>query len=584
MIQMKVIDTLEELLQHKEEWERLLDINGLDIPFMELEWIIPWWNILRENQELYIITFLHQGEAIGFCPFMKEKKRTYTEVQFIGYPEASYMDFLFEPSLREELVKRFLEEVGLIKDTYIFNLHTFATRSENFNILQEHLSQKGKRFYTRTIDCPYIEIGDKSFEEYYKKRRKHTSVRRIKTAENKIAEAGGVFKYFNASSLKDRKGYMDKVFEIHDKRWSKKLDTSDFSSEKSKNFFTAIATNENKRLRVLVDFLTLDDEIVAFEYGLVVGKTYVGYRACHDEDFSPLSLGKISLKENIKNIFESGLKEFNFGTGYERYKLEWTDNRGGLHKLVFSSDDTYTSKILSFVIMKEKIIRKMKSNPKIVSFKRNTLGKIKYIFTFNHIKVAIKNIRGRLRLYTGKQLLKKACYKLISSKYSHVNIFKMKKPNTLDYKYDEAYSATIATFNDVYTIADFLSCSVQKVVGYMYKGNKCAIIRYKDKMVGCIWYSYNCENKKLKHQIDILGRKVLFIKKIAIDKKYHIKDIQYVGLTYIHQQISKKEIYIGVKHESVHDPNKNLKEMLIPQYCIKIRKVLNREKLTLGEV
>jgi len=74
MIQMKVIDTLEELLQHKEEWERLLDINGLDIPFMELEWIIPWWNILRENQELYIIPFLHQGGALGFCPFMKEKK------------------------------------------------------------------------------------------------------------------------------------------------------------------------------------------------------------------------------------------------------------------------------------------------------------------------------------------------------------------------------------------------------------------------------------------------------------------------------------------------------------------------------
>ena len=63
---------------------------------MELEWIIPWWNILRENQELYIITFLHQGEAIGFCPFMKEKKNIYRSSVY-RYPEASYMDSCLSP-------------------------------------------------------------------------------------------------------------------------------------------------------------------------------------------------------------------------------------------------------------------------------------------------------------------------------------------------------------------------------------------------------------------------------------------------------------------------------------------------------
>lgn len=584
MIQMKVIDNLDELLQYKEDWERILDINGLDIPFMELEWIIPWWNILRENQELYIITFFQQGKVIGFCPFMKVKKGAYSEVEFLGYPQASYMDFLFEPSYREELNMKFLEEVTNIKNSYIFNLHTFATRSENFHILQKHLSNKGKKFYTRTIDCPYIDIREKSFEGYYKEKRKHSSIKRLKAIENKIVEAGGELDYLNSSALKDKEDFMDRVFQIHDKRWSKKLDTSNFSSENSRRFFTALATNDNKRLKTLVDFLTLNNELVAFEYGLVVGKTYVGYRACHDEDYSPLSLGKISLKENIRVIFDSGIEEFNFGTGFERYKLEWTDNRGGLHKLLFSTDDAYALKILSFNIMKEKFIRKMKSYPKIVSFKRNTLGKIKYIFSCKHIKAGIRTVRGRLKLYTCKQMLKKTCYRIIGSKYSQFDIFKVKKPKALDYKYDEAYSASMATFNDIYIIADFLNYSAQKVVSYMYKGNKCAIIRYKDKMVGCIWFSYNCENKKLKHQIDIIGRKVLFIKKIIIDKKYSVKDIQFVGLTYIHQQISKKEIYIGVRHRSIHNPNETLKEMLIPQYCIKIKKVLNKEKLTLGEV
>lgn len=584
MIQMKVIDTLDDLLQYKDKWESLLDINGLDIPFMELEWIVPWWKIMKENQELYIITFLQKGEPVGFCPLMKVKKRTYTEIQFIGYPETSYMDFLFEPSLREELNKRFLEEVALIKDAYIFNLHTFATRSENFHILQKHLCQNGKKFYTMTIDCPYIEIGEKNFEEYYKQKRKHTSIKRIKTAEKKIAEADGEIKYVNANSLRDSKGYMDKVFEIHDKRWAKKLDTSDFSSEKSKSFFTAIATNDNKRFKVLVDFLTLNDEIVAFEYGFVVGGTYVGYRACHDEDFSPLSLGKISLKENIKNIFESGLKEFNFGTGFERYKLEWTDNRGGLHKLLFSTDDTYSSKILSFVIMKEKFIRKIKSKPKIVNFKRNTLGKIKYNFSSDRIKALIKNVRGCFRLYTCKQIFKKACYRIIGSKYSQYDIYKVKKIKEIDYKYDESYSTTIATFTDIYSIADFANCSAEKIVNYMYKGNKCAIIRHGEKIVGCIWFSFNCENKKLKHQIDIIGRKVLFIKKIIMDKNHKVKDMQYLGFTYIYKYISKKDLYIGVRHKSIYNPNDTLKTVLIPQYCIKIRKVLNREKLTLGEV
>ncbi len=584
MKEVKIIDTLDELLQYRGEWEKLIDINGLDIPFMEFEWIVPWWEILRENQELYIITFFKQDKVIGFCPLMKTKKGRYTEVEFLGSPQASYMDFLFDPSFREELNMSFLDKVDKIKDSYLFNLHAFATRSENFHILQKYLSDKGKTFYSRVIDCPYIDTRGKSFEEYYKAKRKHSSIKRIKSVEKKIADAGGELKYLNSSNLKENKDFMDKVFQIHDKRWSKKLDTSDFSSEKNKKFFTALATNNNKRLKVAVDFLTLNDEVIAFEYGIITGKTYLGYRACHDDDYSPLSPGKISLKENIKVIFDSDLEEFNFGTGYERYKLEWTDNRGGLNKLLFSTDDSYSLKILSTSMKKEELIKKLKSKPKIVSFKRNTLGKIKYILSFAYIRTRIKDARGRLTLYSLKQLIKKTCYRIIEARYFQVDIFKMKKPKGLNYKYDESYSATIASFNDVYTIAEFLKCSVKKVVSYMYKGNSCAIVWHKEKIVGCIWFSYSCENKRLKRQIDIIGRKILFIKKIFADRKYHVKDIQYVGLTHIHQQISKKEIFIGVRHRCIHNPNVTLKEMLIPQYCIRIKKVLKEEKVTLGEV
>ena len=89
---------------------------------------------------------------------------------------------------------------------------------------------------------------------------------------------------------------MDIIFELHDKQWKKRSDTSGFTNEKEKEFFRSLARIKEGPMITEIDSLYINDTVIAYDYGFNCRGRFLGYVMSYDEDFEVYSPGRILQK------------------------------------------------------------------------------------------------------------------------------------------------------------------------------------------------------------------------------------------------------------------------------------------------
>src|SRR5690606_25471317 len=110
----------------------------------------------------------------------------------------------------------------------------------------------------------------------------------------------------------------------HDKRWKKKNDTSGFTDEAERSFYTKLFQLENARLKTIVDALYVEGKMIAFNYGFQCGNRFLGYVLGYDDDFESFSPGRMLEKEAIVNYVHTDITIFDLSIGSEPYEFEWS--------------------------------------------------------------------------------------------------------------------------------------------------------------------------------------------------------------------------------------------------------------------
>lgn len=371
-MKVKVVKNIKELYPYKDIWGKIVEENNVDIPFLQFDWIVEWWNYFGSDKKMFLLVIFKENEIMGFCPLMMINKGLYKEIRFIGYPHASYADFLLFNDTREKTIEFIVDYLSGINEICIFNLNGFFENSPNYILLKDYMFKSRKAHYIRGVESFYILIEDKEFDEYFKTRIKHNSIKNIKKKEKRLKKMGSVaFKIIDDEKIDD-------IFNIHSKRWEKKLDTSRFTKDKEKKFFKQLALDKRNPVNACIYSLTIDERLIAFGYCFNCRGRKLFYQISHDDDFADYGPGKILTKNVIREAFINGTKIFDFSIGYERYKYEWTDEKTFVNRILFSTRGIISGIILKKYIFKEKIIKLLKKNYSLVIFKRNKLGHLRY--------------------------------------------------------------------------------------------------------------------------------------------------------------------------------------------------------------
>lgn len=370
-MELRVISSREQLEQYRDDWSLILEKKQNTNPFIEFDWVNKWWEYLGEGQSVEVMVVLKNGKTIGFFPFLYQKKLFVYTYQFIGFGQANYMDIIADTYQVSKLIEFVLDKIIEARKHVVFYLHGLLESGNTPKNLEEYLQKRNILYSVHRVITPYINLDKIKLEKYMKKRRR---LHRLDRREKRLHESGKV------ELLRSNPEEMDYIFQLHDKRWKKRRDTSGFTNDKEKGFYRSLAQIQNGPMKTEIDSLYINDTMIAFNYGFNCRGKFLGYVLGYDDDFETFGPGRILEKEKILQCKNGNDHTFDLSIGYETYKFDWNTDLDYTRRMIFSSDTVASKMLRSFFSMKELLVERMKKNHKLVLFKRNTIGKALFIF------------------------------------------------------------------------------------------------------------------------------------------------------------------------------------------------------------
>lgn len=390
----RVINGIDGLRAAGARWRACLEESDNDNPFLELEWVLPWWESYGEGRTLLVLEVSQGGQVIGYGPFMMTPGLVFTEVNFIGYPLANCMGLIALPGKMRQTAAALLDHLLRLKHDVVFSLHGLDRSLESYSCLVGLLQEKEIPFSASSVISPFIKTGE-PFQDYMRAKAKHNSIRNIRAKEKKLSQLGTLA----YAELEEKD--MERAFDLHAKRWATRWDVSGFTSERGRRFFTKVMSGGN-HVRAVVPVMTVDGKPVAFGYALLCNGRYLLYRIAHDDDFAVFSPGKILTKHMIEQCFDKGPSLFDFSVGYERFKLEWSSDHTYVDRITFCGHAPLSRAVFWARSLREGAVRRLKASQVLVRFRRNVLGKLRYETSWTHLAQLLERAGKAIREISAK--------------------------------------------------------------------------------------------------------------------------------------------------------------------------------------
>ena len=364
------IKSYSHLEVYEKDWNKITEENENTNPFIEYDFVYNWWKILGSKEDVEILAVQDHNRIIAIFPFQFKKTWFGYLCQFIALGEANYIDIIVRRSDASRAIMFALDELIRRKKSIVFYLHGLLESTNTPYALSQYVNARKMKERHFSIVTPFINLKDLDFNVYMKSRKKlHGMDRRDK----KLKVLGDVsLQVIEANEINE-------IVRLHKSRWEKKIDTSGFEAKSKQAFFSHLAGIQKGNFSVHLSTLQVQDEKVAFIYGFICRSRYISYVLGHDSDFDCYGPGRLLIKENINQLILNGFHKLDMSIGYEPYKMEWNTDVDYTRKLIFSTN-TIRAKLFSNILwLKDFLISTLKKYRPVVIFRRNTMGKIKYL-------------------------------------------------------------------------------------------------------------------------------------------------------------------------------------------------------------
>lgn len=376
-LQLIRIRTDDELMWYKEIWDAILEEENNDNPFIEFAWFYNWWQIVgrRERVELYAVE--ENGTIIAFFPFLVRLRWGVRIYAFAGENIANYSGVVAK---KEWLLPATTFVFDQLIEKYkhlLFSFHGLLESKDSTKVIEQYFIERQLRPSIFRVVTPYLAFHDVDFPNYFNQRRKMHGVDR---RERKLRNLGSLTRKIPSQDE------LWQMFRLFDRRWAKKIDTSEFTKGKKKDFFERLTLLKGEALRVEVDVLVFEDQWIAFTYGICCRGRYITYTLAHEPTFNIFGPGRLVNQETIKRTYSENYHLFDMSIGYEPYKFDWRSNIDFTRRMLVSSG-TKRAKLLAIrFTLKERLKEFLKGNHRVVEWKRNTLGQFRYLVKYGKVK------------------------------------------------------------------------------------------------------------------------------------------------------------------------------------------------------
>lgn len=369
----KIISDIKTFDQYKSAWNELHKNAQANNPFLTFCWIRFWTSSFAGDSAIRIYLFFDDKEKLAAAlPLIYQRERqkilNYRTLSFTANSHSFRSDLLVKKEYAEETLFDYVFTAILDNESfdYLKIREFFIGGDDNFEMLKNSASKHGISFSLEELkQPPYMQIGN-DWEKYYKDRKGHfrrNLNRRMRKAEK---ETGALtYKMFNSedNNLDD---WVYDGFKLESKGWKGEQGSAVLKKTGVDEFYLNIARHFDKQGQFYSSAIFFGETMVAFNFSLIFEGVFYLLKVAYDEDYSRYSPGHIMIYYILQDVFEKGLKEFDFLGPSMSWKLEWA-GKSRDHYTLYLYNKTLKSKILHFnhsvllpMLRKNKMLRRLK--------------------------------------------------------------------------------------------------------------------------------------------------------------------------------------------------------------------------------
>jgi len=350
-------------------------------------------------------------------------------------------------------------------------------------LLIEKLAASGISTLVTTIPSRVIRLNKMTKDQYFEHIKHHRLVKQVIKSEEALSQV--VTLTFDLAAPEE----IEKIFPLHEKRWSRKNDGNGFGKGTSKSFFAHMAEYQMPGLptsfRVLIYLLKPGGNVIGFSYDIECNGHLTCYRIAHDDDYAIYRPGLIVVKKTMEKYFDLGCHTVDFSKGDDRYKHYWADETVDIASVTFANGVFLPQISLALKRLSDIARRHMKKIEPIAHFKRVTLGRIKHFLTGKPLKAALGRLRIRFRKMGASGVIEDLAAPLVRP-FAGVSLYAVKFSEDKFPPY-EGFSLKTASLDEAIGLCDQLMLKPE-ICSKRYKnGQVCRLLYCGKELIGSVW-------------------------------------------------------------------------------------------------
>jgi CelD/BcsL family acetyltransferase involved in cellulose biosynthesis len=322
---LEIIRTNDGLAALQSEWKDLYLRSAPRNPFLSHAWTDACWQAQNADAELFLAALRDSGRLVAVAPLCVQKRAGFRLLRFIADDRSDYLGFLCESGiagLEQQLLDHVLAtsrewDLALLRDltdSYT-RLHTVA------------LPAAFRSHRIEWIRAPYCKAeGDwdsfhKSGPSWFREMRKRS--RRF-SRDGHRAEC---FKGLEAVK------HLDDVAEIEAHSWKRREQSMRLQVGEGREILQRAFETLGTRGEMELWLAFVEDRPVAFQIDFVMDDRVWHYQCAYDERYRHTRAGSILTYKALEEAWQRGVREFDYLSGEEGYKLERTNGSRTIHHL-----------------------------------------------------------------------------------------------------------------------------------------------------------------------------------------------------------------------------------------------------------
>ena len=288
--------------------------------FFSPEWVYSWLLSLGRKYEVRFITCRHEGRLVGVWPFFEH------HIPVIGkslLPVGAQVADLFDPVATDDAMAPMVEALCSLCQKYAFAWMPLLSLQFANNVLQPAIkSGTARHFLCKRTERFLIELDRfKSFDDFMQMVFGPKTRQSLRRKSRRLAEKGEV-RFQSLETPEDISPWITKAMELEKVSWKGEEGVGTFERATHRAFYHLLMENLAARGRLRLSILTLNDELAAYEIGILGTDNYCMHGTAFDPALASFSPGRFLMLHVLEKCISEKRQIYDFLQNDQEFKRQ----------------------------------------------------------------------------------------------------------------------------------------------------------------------------------------------------------------------------------------------------------------------